>query len=123
MAPESAMKSIDPRVADVLFILTLTNSVVNPYVYGSYASEMRSKCFQWFGLRRRRRSGENTYMGPGSIMSDGCRLGGDRNNTMLATNGRGITSAAARCKFSKTQTIELSSVEKNVLVCVQTAGN
>ncbi len=38
---ESAMASVDPRVADVLFILTLTNSVVNPYVYGSYASETR----------------------------------------------------------------------------------
>lgn len=39
--PESAMESVDPRVADVLFILSLTNSVVNPYVYGSYASETR----------------------------------------------------------------------------------
>jgi hypothetical protein len=33
------MKHVDPRVADVLFILTLTNSVVNPYVYGSYARD------------------------------------------------------------------------------------
>ncbi len=38
---ESAIRSVDPRVADVLFILSLTNSVVNPYVYGSYASETR----------------------------------------------------------------------------------
>ena len=39
--PESVQRSLDPRIADVLFILTITNSVVNPYVYGSYASEMR----------------------------------------------------------------------------------
>ena len=39
--PESVQRSMDPRIADVLFILTITNSVVNPYVYGSYASEMR----------------------------------------------------------------------------------
>ncbi len=51
-APESAMHHMDPRLADVLFILSLTNSVLNPYVYGSYASEMRSMRFR---LRRRQR--------------------------------------------------------------------
>ena len=47
--PVSAQAAVDPRVADVLFILTITNSVVNPYIYGSYASEMRSKFLKWFG--------------------------------------------------------------------------
>jgi hypothetical protein len=50
------MRLVEPRLADVLFILTITNSVVNPYVYGSYASEMRTKCLSWFWpdlLRRR----------------------------------------------------------------------
>ena len=47
---ESAKRLIDARFADVMFILTITNSVVNPYVYGSYASEMRAKCFKWFGI-------------------------------------------------------------------------
>jgi len=53
---ESALRLVEPRLADVLFILTITNSVVNPYVYGSYASEMRTKCLKWFWpdlLRRR----------------------------------------------------------------------
>ena len=50
----SAERLVDPRLADVLFILTISNSVVNPYVYGSYASEMRGKCLKWWcGARRR----------------------------------------------------------------------
>jgi hypothetical protein len=49
----SAEQLVDPRLADVLFILTISNSVVNPYVYGSYASEMRGKCLKWCGGRRR----------------------------------------------------------------------
>ena len=40
----------------ILFIpfQTISNSVVNPYVYGSYASEMRGKCLKWCGGGRRR---------------------------------------------------------------------
>lgn len=72
---DSAMRSVDPRVADVLFILTITNSVVNPYVYGSYASEMRTKCLKWFGLAqsRDRMVGNGTIGlgGTASLLSQG----------------------------------------------------
>ncbi|TRY67473.1 hypothetical protein TCAL_05353 [Tigriopus californicus] len=72
---DSVEKSVDPRVADVLFILTITNSVVNPYVYGSYASEMRTKCLKWFGLARSRdRLAGNGTIGLGgtaSLLSQG----------------------------------------------------
>ena len=79
--PASALRHVDPRVADVLFILTITNSVVNPYVYGSYASEMRTKCLSWFGLGglagRNRRGG-----GTGSNDNAGRRNNSDQNTVL-----------------------------------------
>ena len=69
---ESAERSVDPRVADVLFILSLANSVVNPYVYGSYASEMRSKVFKW-------------KIGRGGAAANGSGEG-NSNNLALMTN-------------------------------------
>ncbi len=84
MDPDSAEKGVDPRVADVLFVLTITNSVVNPYVYGSYASEMRNKCFKWFGLSSARGQGGLQ----GAVTAPQHQLGGVASGVLLEAQRR-----------------------------------
>ena len=98
MDSASALRHVDPRVADVLFILTLTNSVVNPYVYGSYASETRTKCFKWFGMTRRRRNrGSGSTAGGravrGVVMGHRCASTG----AVGGANGLGVATTRFGC--------------------------
>lgn len=44
---ESAEK-VDPRLQDALFIMAVSNSCMNPLVYGSYALNFRRECTTCF---------------------------------------------------------------------------
>jgi hypothetical protein len=51
MFDRDSAQQVDSRVQDALFIMAVSNSCMNPLVYGSYAINFRRECKLCFGRR------------------------------------------------------------------------